>query len=70
LANTNVPQQAPQIVVPPNSMVAIRAHNGTNLGNANLVRIGRQPELLGSMDGDPITPDSEISWPCDNLGQI
>lgn len=70
LRATGVPQQAPPIVVPGGSMVAIRAHNGANAGNQYLIRVSRQPELLGSQDGDPITPDSEISWPCDNLGQI
>jgi len=70
LGATGVPQQAPPINVPGGTLVSIRAHNGTNAGNANIVRISRQPELLGEIDGDPITPDSDISWPCDNLGQI
>jgi hypothetical protein len=67
---TGVPQQAPPINVPAGTLVSIRAHNGANGGNVATVRISHQPELLGSTDGDPITPDSDISWPCDNLGQI
>jgi hypothetical protein len=50
--------------------VTIRAHNGTNTGNANFVRVAHQPEILTGIGGDPITPDSEITWPADQTGQI
>lgn len=62
--------RSPHMTVPPGAAVNVRAHNGTNAGNANVVRISSQPELLGTIDGDPITPDSEIVWPCDTTGEI
>jgi hypothetical protein len=70
LAATGVPQRAPSMNVPAGVLVSIRAHNGTNAGNTNIVRIGRQPELLSGIEGDPITPDSDIAWPCDMLHEI
>ncbi|MGA9071864.1 MAG: hypothetical protein WB424_16495 [Terracidiphilus sp.] len=66
----NVPFQAQPIYVPPGTLVSIRAHNGTNAGNVNPVRIGHNYDELSGTGGDPITPDSDISWPCDNTGQI
>jgi len=65
IRTSNVPQQAPAVFVPRGASVLIRAHNGTSNGNADLVRVSDHQELLGTIDGDPITPDSEITWPCD-----
>jgi hypothetical protein len=70
IAVTGVPQPAPPINVPGGSQVSIRAHNGLDAGNQHIVRISHQPELLSGIEGDPITPDSAITWPCDHLGQI
>jgi hypothetical protein len=67
---TGVPVQAPSIFVPGGCTVAIRAHNGQNTGNTNIMRVANQQEILAGSGGDPITPDTEISWPCDNTGQI
>lgn len=67
---TGVPQSAPAIYVPAGASVTIRAHNGTSTGNAGLVRLAQQPELLSGTQGDPLTPDSDVSWPCDHLGQV
>jgi hypothetical protein len=64
IAATGVPQRAPGMAVPPGSAVLVRAHNGTNAGNTNIVTVGSAPDMAGS--GDPITPDSEISWPTNN----
>ena len=70
ILTTGVPQRAPTNYVPAGTTVAIRAHNGQAAGNQGLIRLGYQPELLTGTDGDPITPDSEISWPCDNTHEI
>jgi hypothetical protein len=70
LAVTGVPQQCPPMYVPPGAQVSIRAHNGTDAGNQHIVRLAHQPELLGSTQGNPITPDSDISWPCNSTGEI
>lgn len=66
LGATGVPQQAQPVYVPPGALVSVRAHNGTDAGNAHIVRLGRDPDTLSGVNGDPITPDSDISWPCDN----
>jgi hypothetical protein len=70
LRTTGVAQQAPPMFVPPGASVSIRAHNGANTGNTNVVYVGHQPELLAGTGGDPITPDSDISWPCNSCGEI
>jgi hypothetical protein len=70
LQNTGVAQPAPALNVPRGASVTIRAHNGTTTGNAAIIRLGRHPELLNGIDGDPITPDSDIAWPCDSTGEI
>lgn len=68
---TGVPQRFQPIYIPPNTLVAIRAHNGTNAGNAQPVRIARQPEeLLNGNLGNVLTPDTQISWPVDGLQQL
>lgn len=67
---TGVPQQLQPIMVPPGTLVAIRAHNGTDAGNQHVVRLADNSEALTGNLGSVITPDSEISWPCDNTGQI
>ena len=71
IQTSGVPVRAPHIFVPPGTMVGIRAHNGLAAGNVAVIYVSDQPEmLLGHTTGQPITPDSEISWPCDNLGEI
>lgn len=70
LKASGVPQQGPSVFVPPNTLVSVRAHNGTNAGNTNTIRISKRPETFGIIDGDPLTPDSDISWPVDNLNQL
>lgn len=70
LAVTGKPQQAPPMYVPPGAQVSVRAHNGLDGGNQHVVRLAHQPELLGAIEGDPITPDSDISWPCNTTGDI
>lgn len=69
-AVTGTPQQCQPIFVPPNSIVAIRAHNGTDAGNQHVVRVSSRPETLTGTGGYPITPDSEVSWPVDKVNQI
>ena len=70
IATANVPVPAQAMNVPPGAAVGIRAHNGTEAGNQKIVRIAGSPEELSNGGGDPLTPDTEISWPCDHLGQI
>jgi hypothetical protein len=59
-----IPKQAQGVAFPAGASVTVRAHNGTSAGNSDVVRIGHSyDELTSSQGGDPITPDSEISWP-------
>jgi len=64
--STGVPQMAQPLMVPPNSTVSIRAHNGTTAGNANPCRVAlTREELLSGIGAQVLTPDTEISWPMD-----
>lgn len=63
IAATGVPQRAPHMFVPPGAQVLVRAHNG-GAGNNNTVYLDQAPEFPNG--GDPITPDSEITWATDN----
>jgi hypothetical protein len=71
-AVNDVPQVSQPVYVPPGTTVYIRAHNGTTTGNSAPCRVALSVgELsLGSTSGDVITPDTEISYPVDNLCQI
>lgn len=68
LASANVAQRAQPIFVPPDTLVAIRAHNGSSAGNNGNIKIARQPELLST--ATVLTPDTQISWPVDQLDQV
>ena len=70
IRTTGAPQPATAMNVPDGSLVTIRAHNGTANGNGALVSVSQQPEILNGAGGDPITPDSDITWPCDHTGQV
>lgn len=70
IVTTGSPQQLTPLFVPEGSLVSLRAHNGTDNGNQHIIRVADHPELLTGSLGTVITPDSEISWPCDNTGQI
>lgn len=72
IAATGVPQVLPGVTIPPGTLVAIRAHNGTDAGNQHVVRVADNRDALTTAGtlGSTITPDSEISWPCDNGGTI
>jgi hypothetical protein len=67
---TGQPINMPAVSVPPNASVYIRGHNGTNSGNAQPCRAALSPEGLLLTKGDVITPDTEITFPVNNLGQI
>jgi hypothetical protein len=69
---SGVPQPSQALRVPANTTVYIRAHNGTPTGNAAPCRVALSAAELsqGSTSGDVITPDTEISYPVDNLCQI
>lgn len=72
-ATTGVAQVSQPIFVPPNCNVYIRAHNGTAAGNGApcCVALSREDAQGGpSGRGDVITPDTEISYPVDNVRQI
>lgn len=70
VGTTGRPAQGPPIEVQPGTSVTLRAHNGQDAGNAKLVRVARRVSMLGAKLGTPITPDSEISWPCNNLREV
>jgi hypothetical protein len=67
---TGKPQPAQPVYVPAGSVVMIRAHNGVDAGNQHVIRVAHSPEELTGTGGDPLTPDTEITWPCDNTGVI
>jgi hypothetical protein len=71
-AVTGVPQVSQAIYVPPGTSVSIRAHNGLPTGNTAPCRVAQSREelLLSATSGDVITPDTSISFPVDNLGQV
>jgi len=70
IATTGVPQPLPPVNVENAASVAIRGYNGTT-GNAQPVWSGLHRESVTPLgQGDPITPDTEINYPVDNLGQI
>jgi hypothetical protein len=69
-AATGVAQVSQNIFVPPNCNVYIRAHNGQAAGNTAPCTVAITREALGTNQGDVITPDTEISYPVDNLHQI
>lgn len=69
-AADNVPTPVPHMFVPGYTSVYIRAHNGTPTGNSEPVLVATYPEGLTAGRGDVITPDTEITFPVDNTGQI
>jgi hypothetical protein len=70
ITTTGVPQPCPAVAVEPGANVSVRGSNGTNAGNAALVRTALYRGALSGQGGDPITPDTEINYPIDNTGQI
>jgi hypothetical protein len=70
-AATGVPQALPVIHVPADCIVYIRAHNGTT-GNAQNCRIAmsREELIAGNAMGSTLTPNTEVPFPVDHLGQI
>jgi hypothetical protein len=71
LAATGVPQPVPGLLVPPGApTVRVRGGNGTPTGNTGVVRVALYREALAGTGGEPITPDTEIIYPLDNLAQL
>jgi len=70
-AATGVPQACQPLAIAPGWAVSVRGNNGTLSGNANPVYVAKtRARLLLSVMPQPITPDTEISFPVDNTGQI
>ena len=70
IATTGLAQPLPPVHVPPGANVSVRGHNGAT-GNTAVVRASvSRADLLQTNGGNPITPDTEISFPVDNVGQI
>jgi hypothetical protein len=66
---TGVPITFPGLIVPEGLSVSLRG--ATALGvNASIVRVAENREGLQSGGGRIITPDTEISFPVDHLGQV
>jgi hypothetical protein len=70
VASTGIPQPCPPSAVEPGAQVSVRAHNGTTAGNTDPVFTALYREALFAGGGDAITPDTEINYPVDNIGQI
>ncbi len=68
-AADDVPVAFPAIVVPPGCSVTLRGVTSTG-ANLGVVRVATYREGLQSGDGTPITPDTEIAFSVDHLGQI
>ena len=73
----NVAYQGPSFPVGHQGVVRVRAHNGAIAGNVGPVFIGtyRKDVLIGSAIGNiatgyPLTPNTEVTFPVDNLAQI
>jgi hypothetical protein len=64
------PIRLPALIVPPGGSVTIRGNNGTTQGNTKSVFVALRSEDLQGAQGYTITPDTEISYPVDNLSQI
>lgn len=70
-AATGVPQAFPPLKIAPGWAVSVRGNNGTTDGNANAIYVARnRSALLLPSQTQTITPDTEISFPVDNVGQI
>jgi hypothetical protein len=69
IAQTGVPQVLPAVIVPAGLSVALRGSTAAGV-NAGVVRVALYPDVLLSGGGRVITPDTEISFPVDHLGQI
>ena len=67
---TNVPQRLPGMIVPAGASVSLRGHNGTSAGNSKAVYAAQYAESLGAAGTYTITPDTEITYPVDNLAHI
>jgi hypothetical protein len=74
IAGTVTILRGPNVLVPPNANVYIRAWNNTAAGNVNPVYVGTSQESVNALGGigkgNPITPNTEISFPIDNLQDI
>jgi SH3-like domain-containing protein len=70
-ATTGVPQVFPSLRIAPGWAVSVRGNNGTTGGNANAIYVARKRSaLLLPTQTETVTPDTEISFPVDNVGQI
>jgi hypothetical protein len=63
------PWHAPNIPVNPGENCFIRANNGL-AANTHVIRIALNREELVGLGGYTITPDTEIAYPVDNVGQL
>jgi hypothetical protein len=65
-ATTGVAQVFPSIHVPAGCTVYIRGDKG----NVAIAYVAMDRETLGIGAGDPVTADTEISYPADRAGQV
>jgi hypothetical protein len=56
--------------VPHGATVRILAHNGTDTGNTKVIRVSDNPGGVSGPRSTPLPPNSEITYPVDNLGMI
>ena len=71
LSAAGVAQPVPNMTVAPGENVFIRGAGGAALGNAALVYVGLSREDVTPYGrGYALSPDTEISYPVDHVGQI
>lgn len=68
-ANTNQPINFPSVIVPLGCSVSLRGVNG-GTPNLGVAFAARYPVALQSTRHATITPDTEVSYPADNLNEI
>lgn len=69
IAADNTPMKLPGLQVPAGLGVSLRG--ATKLGaNVSVVRVSTDPDELRQGGGRVITPDTEIGFPCNHLGEL
>lgn len=70
LAANNTPTQFFPKRVPAGQVVRVRANNGTNANNQNVIFVASYPGAFASGHATPLSPLDDLMFPTDNTGNI
>jgi hypothetical protein len=70
-AADNVPQNGPAVEVPPGASVYVRAHNGTDTGNAHVAYVATSSDDVNTpLHRTNLAPNTQIAFPVANVRNV